>query len=299
MGSPTRIDYGNSLLDTVRQPTGSYHIDAYGLAQAQLTFAIDTDTLYDTMDAIKGGIAYQDHALMSFEMKSYKYSAQLGKGSVSMITVDYMGIARQEGYTDTQIVGVSTTTAQPIETHPNFTIKLDSTIGNQSPTQILAGPPSLNSTNPNNPLWIQDTTQNSGQTLWKFNGFGLTNKTGEPKVNVNPKAGVRQYLKPMLNVRGTIFFKEATGAGILSQSVGKTILESSKERLLGSNPVLGAQLAEACLLTSANIEIIGTPSNPAGYKVTYDIMITDAKDANGNTVGWDKDIYGPAPQSPF
>lgn len=298
MGSNSIIKYGNDLFAMVRQPTGSFHIDAYGLAQAQLTFACDNEQIFNTLDTIKtGNLAYPDAT--GIEMKSYKYSLAYQKGDFSMITVDWMGIARTEGYTDTQIVGVSTTTAQPIETHPNFTIVLDETIGNRSTTQVLAGPPSLNSTNPNNPLWIQDTTQNSGETLWKFNGFGLTNKTGEPKNNVNPKAGVRQYLKPMLNVRGTIFFKEATGAGILSQSVGKTILEGSKEKLLGSNPVLGAQLPEACLLTSANIEIIGTPSNAAGYKVTYDIMITDAKDANGTTVGWDKDIYGPAPQSPF
>jgi hypothetical protein len=299
MGSPTRIDYGNSLLDTVRQPTGSYHIDAYGLAQAQLTFAIDTDTLYDTMDALKLGILYQDHATMNFEMKSYKYSAQLGKGSVSMITIDYMGIARTVDYSDTQIVGVSTTTAQPIETHPNFTIKLDDTIGTDSSTQILAGPPSLNSTNPNNPLWVQDATQNTGENLWKFNGFGLLNKTGDQKQNVNPKAGIRQYLKPLLNVRGTIFFKNSTGPNILTNSIGRTITEDSQERLLGQSGVFGAQLPEACLLTSANVEIIGTPTNPAGYKVTYDIMITDAKDKDGNPTGWDKDIYGPAPQSPF
>jgi hypothetical protein len=297
MADSTRIDYGNSLLDTVRQPTGSYHIDAYGLAQAQLTFAIDTDTLYDTMDALKTGVLYQDHSLMSFEMKSYKYSAQLGKGKVSMITVDYMGIARSEGYTDTQIVGVSTTTAQPIETHPNFTKVLDETIGDGSDTQILAGPPEIPARNFNNPIWIQDTND---PKVFKFNGFGLMND-GDPYSadNVNPKAGIRQYLKPMLNVRGTIFFKDSTGPNIIANSVGKTILESAKVRMLGQTDVFGATNADMCLLTSANVEVIGTPTNPAGYKVTYDIMITDAKDSGGASVGWDYDIYGEMADSPF
>lgn len=293
MGSPTRIDYGNDLTVPKRQPQGAFSIDAYGLAQAQLTFAVDTDSLYYWLDFYQGGIYYPDE--VGFQMVSYKYSVQIGKGSVSMITIDYMGISRPGGVTDTQIVGVSTTTAQAIEGHPNFTNILDDTIGDgETP---LAGPPEIPSTNPNNPIWIPDSQD---EDVFKFNGFGLMNDgTASSPANVNPKAGIRQYLKPMLNVRGTIFFKENVGPAILSQSVGRTILESSKERLLGQNPVLGAQLAEACLLTSANIEIIGTPTNPAGYKVTYDIMITSGKTAAGVESGWDADIYGPAPDSPF
>jgi len=295
MGSPTRIDYGDDLTVPKRQPQGAFSIDAYGLAQAQLTFAVDTDSLYSWLDFYQEGTFYPDE--VGFTMVSYKYSVQIGKGSVSMITIDYMGISRASGVTDTQIVGVSTTTAQAIEGHPNFTKVLDSTIGVESETRILAGPPEIPSTNANNPIWIPDSQD---PTVFKFNGFGLMNN-GDPEssANINQKAGVRQYLKPMLNVRGTIFFKENIGPAILSQSVGRTILESSKERLLGQNPVMGAQLAEACLLTSANIEIIGTPTNPAGYKVTYDIMITDGRTADGEPSGWDADIYGPAPQSPF
>lgn len=293
MGSPTRIDYGDDLTVPKRQPQGAFNIDAYGLAQAQLTFAVDTDSLYSWLEFYQEGTFYPDE--VGFTMVSYKYSVQIGKGSVSMITIDYMGISRSGGVTDTQIVGVSTTTAQAIEGHPNFTNILDDTIGDgETP---LAGPPAIPSTNPNNPIWVQDAND---ETVFKFNGFGLKNDGAElSPANVNPKAGIRQYLKPMLNVRGTIFFKENTGPAILSQSVGRTILESSKVRLLGQNPVLGAQLAEACLLTSANIEIIGTPTNPAGYKVTYDIMITSGKTATGNESGWDADIYGPAPDSPF
>jgi hypothetical protein len=292
MKSPTRIDYGDDLTVPKRQPQGSFTIDAYGLAQAQLTFAVDTDSLYSWLAYYQGGTYYPDE--VGFPMVSYKYSVQIGKGSVSMITIDYMGISREVGYTDTQIVGVSTTTAQAIEGHPNFTKILDSSIGSGIP---LSGPPAIPSTNPNNPIWVPDSQD---PNVFKFNGFGLKNNgTAESAANVNIKAGVRQYLRPMLNVRGTIFFKEETGPAIISQSIGRTILEESKERLLGQNPVLGAQLAEACLLTSANIEIIGTPTNPGGYKVSYDIMITDGRTANGQPSGWDSDIYGPAPDSPF
>jgi hypothetical protein len=293
MGSPTRIDYGDDLTVPKRQPQGSFTIDAYGVAQAQLTFAVDTDSLYSWLEFYREGTFYPDE--VGFTMVSYKYSVQIGKGSVSMITIDYMGIARANGYTDTQIVGVSTTTAQPIEGHPNFTNILDETIGDgETP---LAGPPEIPSTNPNNPIWIPDSQD---PTVFKFNGFGLMNDgTVNSSANVNIKAGIRQYLRPMLNVRGSIFFKESTGPNILTNSVGRTILESSKEKLLGQTDVFGAQLAEACLLTSANVEVIGTPTNPAAYKVTYDIMITDGRTATGEPSGWDSDIYGPAPDSPF
>lgn len=279
----------------VRQPTGSFSIDAYGLAQAQLTYAIDTEYLYSRLFALRGGVNYPDDC--GYTMKSYKYSVQMGKGSVHMITIDYMGIARTVGYTDAQMVGVSTTSAQPIETHPNFTKVLDSTIGLGSTTRILSGPPAIPSTNPNHPIWIPDAND---ETVFKFNGFGLKNNgTPDSAANVNPKAGIRQFLKPMLNVRGTIFFKEPTGANILANSVGRTLLSQGDLYKLSDANVLGAIDANMCLLTSANVEVIGTPSNAAAYKVTYDIMITDGKNAEGNWVGWDSDIYGPAEQSPF
>jgi hypothetical protein len=295
MGSPTRINYGDDLTVPKRQPQGAFSIDAYGLAQAQLTYAVDTDSLYSWLDFYKQGTFYPDE--VGFKMVSYKYSVQIGKGSVSMITIDYMGISRAVGYTDTQIVGVSTTSAQAIEGHPNFTKVLDPLIGDGSDTQVLAGPPAQPSTNWNNPLWIKDPND---PTVFKFNGFGLMND-GDPESadNVNPKAGIRQYLKPMLNVRGTIFFEENVGPNIIANSVGKTILESAKERMLGQTGVFGAVNADMCLLTSANVEVIGTPTNPAGYKVTYDIMITDAKDSSGSSVGWDYDIYGEMDVTPF
>ena len=53
MGSPTRINYGDDLTVPKRQPQGAFSIDAYGLAQAQLTYAVDTDSLYSWLDFYK------------------------------------------------------------------------------------------------------------------------------------------------------------------------------------------------------------------------------------------------------
>jgi len=280
--SITRLNYGNELLAPGELTfSGSIVLDAFGLAQAQLTYTIDSanSNLTDTIDMVSMGINYPYD--VGFEMKSHKYAIALQPGGVATMTIDFMGIARGVGYTDAQISGVSTTTAQPIETHPNFTIVTDPTIGDQSATQILAGPPAAPSSNPNKPIFIP-----SGDALapWRFDGFGLpANGTR------NPKAGIRQFLRPMYSVRGVIFFNTNEGyrSAYMTNGVGRTLkTEGDMFKLITPNDVLGALSPELCLLTAANAECIGTPDNYAGIKVVYDIMI-------GGGTGWDSDIYGP------
>lgn len=280
--SITRHDHGNELIAPGELTfSGSIVLDAFGLAQAQLTYTIDSanNNLTDAIDMVSMGIDYPYD--VGFEMKSHKYAIALQPGGVATMTIDFMGIARGSGYTDAQISGVSTTTAQPIETHPNFTIVTDPTIGNQSATQILAGPPAAPSSNPNKPIFIP-----SGDALapWRFDGFGLpANGTR------NPKAGIRQFLRPMYSVRGVIFFNTNEGyrTAYMTNGVGRTLkTEGDMFKLITPNDVLGALAPELCLLTAANAECIGTPDNYAGIKVVYDIMI-------GGGTGWDSDIYGP------
>jgi hypothetical protein len=286
--SITRLNYGNELVAPgVPTATGSIVIDAFGLAQAQLVFSLDSanSNLTDTIDMVSMGIDYPYD--VGFEMKSHKYAIALQPGGVATITIDYMGVARGIGYTDAQISGVSTTTAQPIETHPNFTIVTDGTIGADSPTQILAGPPSQPSSNPNKPIFIP-----SSDPLfpWRFDGFGLpANGTR------NPKAGIRQFLRPMYSVRGIIFFNPQQGyrAATMTNGVGRTLkTPGDMFKLITPGDILGALSPELCLLTAANAECIGTPDNYAGIKVVYDIMV-------GGGTGWDSDIYGPMADSIF
>jgi hypothetical protein len=54
--------------------------------------------------------------------------------------------------------------------------------------------------------------------------------------------------------------------------------------LITPNDAVGALAPEICLLTAANVEVIGQPDNVAGIKVVYDIMV-------GGDSGWDSDIY--------
>ena len=104
MGSDTIKKYGNPLTDLMRDPTGAVELDAYGLAQASLTYNVDTDSLGTVLAALSVGVDYPTD--LGFSMKSYKYHARLSKGSVTSVTVDYMGIQQSSGYTIPQIHGV-------------------------------------------------------------------------------------------------------------------------------------------------------------------------------------------------
>jgi hypothetical protein len=278
----TRADYGNALnTPGVLQPTGSINVDAFGLAQAQLTFAIETNYVFTALDYWSAGQLYASATGDEdpYDMKSYKYSVRSDKAGISMITVDFIGT--HDNWTSPQVTGVANTTAQPIESHPNFTKKSD--LFTYGP---LAGkPPNDPDAAGNVPLWVPqyDTTTDPGTdtlTGYKFNGFGV-NSAGD----INIKAGIRQFLRPMVNVRGQIFFDAANGyrGAAFANGVGQTLREGDLE-LLGNQDVIGVQSPLDCLLTSCNIELIGNPDNYSVIKVTYDIMLA-------GDLGWDPDIY--------
>ena len=281
----TRKDFGDQLLSPgIRQPTGSLNIDAYGLAQGQLTFAVDSDNsnLTDVIDTYEMGVDWPGGSALGFDLRSYKYHLGFEKGGVSMLTVDYVGIARGVGYTDAQITGVANTQAQPIETHPNFTTITQPLIS----SNILAGSPT--GTKFNNAIFTP--VANTSPVQYSFGGFGLTNTT-------NKKAGVRQYLRPMVNIRGQIFFNYATIgiASKISQAVGWLVPSDSDLAKLIAPIVPPADSAKKCLITSVNLECIGTPDSThiPVTKVSYDLLIAN------DMLGWDTDIYGKYPSSFF
>jgi len=284
--STTRLDYGDSLATVpgIVSSPGSINVDAFGLTQAQVVYSFDSSdpTLTNMISSFTMGVDYPYS--LGFEMRSHKYSFNLLPGGVGTLTVDYMGVARGVGNTDCQITGVSNTTAQPIETHPNFTIITDSTIISNGP---LGGKPAQPSTNKNKPIFIPSSDYLSP---WRFDGFGLPADGTR-----NIKAGIRQYLRPMYSVRGIVFFNKqnAFKAAIMTNGVGRTLFSAADmAKLITPASILGAQDFKTCLLTAANAECIGTPDEPAGIKVVYDIML-------GGDLGWDPEIYGPMAQSIF
>jgi hypothetical protein len=283
MADPTRIDYGDDLASPgLRQASGAFSVDAFGLAQAQLTFALDSnpDNLMAAVDYYMAGQAYPDN--LGFPMLSYKYAISSAKGGVCMMTVDYMGVFTSEGYTYPNMVGVVATQAQPIETHPNFTIITDPTIS----SNILAG--SWDGTHYNeaifnvNPLAV-------GTPKATFGGFAVGSSG-----TVNPKAGVRQFLRPATTLRGTMYFNQSMQAAAegLNAAVGK-YLKSADAQTLIPDWIQDQTMGSKWLVTHAGIECIGKPTtiavegNYAALKVTFDLM-------HSGVQGWDPDIYGQA-----
>jgi len=269
MPSDSIIKYGNNLtsLTGVPQPNSTLVFDACGLVQAQVTFAIDTSLLSQATEIYESGVQYPFSCGVA--MSSYKYHISLTKGDVSMLTVDYMGIQNGQN-TKAQIVGVSTTTAQPIETHPKF--------------PDFAGYPDLQSSWVNNATFTKKVNIETNETQFSFNGFGVAKSTDGFAGGVNIKAGIRQYLRPMQNIRGTIIFDGVGEAGNMSAGIGKTLSDENLFLLIPNTEITGALAGEYCLLTSANVETIGVPDNPVATKVVYDIMIS------GNDP-WDADLY--------
>lgn len=283
----TRIDFGDPLNNPFgpqRQPSGAFSVDAFGLAQAQLTFAIDSTPaiLGGCISHFRAGVLYPDD--LGYPMKSYKVTVASSKGNVSMVTVDYMGVFSSEGYTYPNVVGVVATQAQPIETHPNFTIITDSSIS----SNILGGDPK--GTKYNSAIFNQNpTATTSDGPQWSFGGFGV----GKGGV-VNRKAGVRQYLKPATTLRGTIYFNEASQAKAekLNAAVGMTLKTGDAQTLI-PDWIDDQTIGSRWLVTHAGIECIGKPTtivetgNYAALKVTFDLM-------HSGKQGWDPDIYGQA-----
>jgi hypothetical protein len=270
-------DYGNDLSTPLQDPTGAIEIDAYGLAQATLTFAIDRDYLSGAIAYFSAGVAYPID--LGFSMTSYKYSVTLDKANLAKIKVDYIGVQQETGYTIPHIHGVVNTAAQPIETHPNFTtVTVSDYIIDP---QALGGTPSAPE---NNAIFIPNAA--SGQ--YTFGGFGVS-KTS----SVNPFQGIRQYLRPMTTVRGEMYFN-ASAQGIaetLNQSVGSYLKSADSQTLIYPWIVYGPTYGSRWLVTAAPIEPIGRPLSETDSpmcKVTYDLQY-------GGTDGWNPSIYPQAP----
>lgn len=288
MASSTLIKYGNELSTGTIQPGRTLHIDAYGLAQAQVTYAFDISTLSTIVDGLEASIVHPDSGTLGFTMRSYKYSYVISKASVIMVTVDFAGVDRASGYTDAQITGVSTSSAQPIETHPNFTKNTDTTIG---PTgSVLAGTPGLIY---NRAIFNPVDTGSSAGVQYTFGGFGVETDSTQPP---NKKAGVRQFLRPMQTFRGQMFFdaSKSVNMSAMVSTVGRTFNnDGDVQKLLA--PFINSTVfsKDRCLLSAANVETIGSPvsGRVCAFKVNYDIMYSPYV--------WDADIYGKGQTSIF
>ena len=298
VSSATRKSFGDALtvVPGAKQPTGSVDIDPFGLVQAQLTYTIDSSDgiLQNVLSYFRTAQSYPYTLSTTLygNMKSYRTHLSFSKGGVANVTVDFMGIDRPAGITDANIQGVVATSAQPIQTHPNFTAITDSTIGTAG--HPLAGKPNTtySRTTPNRPIFMPvaaDVAGVNSSTVkrWEFKGFGLSD-TDTP----NPKAGVMQFLRPQTTVRGVIYVEAGMSGFVenITKNVGRRLDSTALGYLIPSSVMAGSLNPNLYLLTHAGVETIGnantgTGANTVAYKVTYDIMF-------GGKIGWDADIYG-------
>lgn len=276
--STTRKDYGDPLAAVKQQPSGGFQVDGYGVAQGQKVFIQDSQSnnIDSSITYYKNGAVWNEPSLNFLKSHSIKVAYQ--KGGVAQLTVDYFGIAEPSGISKPQITGIATASAQPIETHPNFTVVQDTSISGTA----LAGYPPNNLTTANKPIFVQSTDP---YATWQFRGFGLKSDG-----SVNKKAGVRQYLMPMATLRGQIFldFSNKSKSAAFLQAVGKRVGNADLAQLIAPADLVGAiQSPEQnmVLLTTANAEVIGNPNNCCAIKITYDLMV-------GGFYGFDTDIYG-------
>jgi len=266
-------NYGNPLTTPLQDPTGAIEIDAYGLAQATLTFSVDQGALPDALSYFTAGVAYPID--LGFNMTSYRYGVTLDKANLAKIKVDYIGVQQETGYTIPHIHGVVNTAAQPIETHPNFTTVTVSDY--YVDPQALGGTPSAPE---NSAIFIPNAASNQ----YTFGGFGVS-KTS----SVNPFQGIRQYLRPMTTVRGEMYFNSSAQgmAEKLSGAVGSYLTSGDSQTLIYPWIVYGPTYGSRWLVTAAPIEPIGRPISETESpmcKVTYDLQY-------GGTQGWNPSIY--------
>jgi len=286
--STTRIDFGNELNGVLSglQPTGTIEQDAYGLVQAQLTYIMDSQDaqLNTVLTYYKAKRLYP--LTITPQLYSYRTHISFMKGGLMSVVVDFMGIATAGGVsTWPNIQGVVATSAQPIESHPNFSKITDLTIGPPGGTALAGVPPP--GTAFNNAIFNQSGTE--GAVKWVFGGFGvLDDEVGVP----NKKAGIRQYLKPYTTVRGVIYYGESfsTAVSDITKNVGRTLDLTALGILIPSSVFAGSMTPSHYLLSHAGVESIGNANTGSGantvaYKITYDIMFSGDQ-------GWDADIYG-------
>jgi len=276
-----RTDYGNSLLTPVQDETGALEIDAYGLIQASLNFTGDRSHLSDSLADFTNGVPFPFET--NYNMVSHKYTVTLMKAGMFKLKVDYVGVELGTGYTIPKIHGIVNTSAQPIESHVNFSTVQNSTdfpgghaIGGTAKVPLNGA--------------IFNFNQQSQQ--YSFGGFGVLKKSDGTEVQ-NIKQGIRQFLKPGTTVRGEIYF-DASAQGIaekLSAANGCYLHSSDSQTLIYPWVVYGPNYGSRWLVTAAPIEPIGRPTSETDSpmcKVTYDLLY-------GGTNGWDKDIYPQAP----
>jgi len=304
MASPTRIGFGNNLIQPIAQPGWQVETDGFGLLQAQVKFKWTNSQMNNftstfakgtTFSSLVGTIAPSNLSQLKVWKANYVYE----KADVLTVTADFCGIdPNVNGGTRTnpQMVMTGSAASEPIEHHPNFLLVNCSSGGL---VNKLAGFPTGSGwddnivTNPNRALWRPAVVAGGATQAFQFVGFLPNQNAAETVSKVNIKAGIKNYYKPSNTMRVLFYVKELEVALTYASYVGWVTDGSNWNippayRQLATGGYAGSfqwherwssQINKSFLITNGSVEEFG-----GIYKVTADLMLSGIS-------GWDKDIY--------
>lgn len=278
---------GKSFGDTdslYASPGWGIRNDGFGLLESTISIR----TSQDNKDALprKGDTHPRDERLFLYRKEVNKVAAGLIE-----VRLEYAGI-EQTDRTEVRLSISSSSSTDPIETHPNFAEKIGG-----KPSAPLNGAVFID------PASNLPTSDDKVGVFTEFSTLAETNATGDPagegeekEQRQNKFAGVKSFYNPGISLKGEFFCKDLSIAASTLASIGKTSVSGkwSGVELIpiwgmeAIGPALNASgyefyndqvLQRNLLLNSAGIEQFGTI-----YKVSYEITMSGGR-------GWLEEIY--------
>jgi hypothetical protein len=306
MASPTIIRHGNNLITPIAQPGWQVESDGFGLLQSQVKFKWTNSQMNGFTTTFAKGATFQ--SLVGVigpsnlaQLKVWKANYVYEKADLLTVTADFCGIDPNVNggqFTNMQMVMTGATASEPIEHHPNFLVRNCISI---SPGNVLAGwPPASGwdesiTTNPNRALWTPKVASGGATQGQQFVGFLPNQKVEEYNAgNINIKAGIKNYYKPSLTLRGLWYMASETAALDIASYVGYCTdgtnmgMPEAYRKLAKDNGYSGnfqytalydSKINRTFLITSCSVEQFG-----GIYKVTMDFTMSGIS-------GWDPDVY--------
>lgn len=278
-----RVDTGQTLATVILQPGAKFQEDGYGLTTGTCVFKADRTASVGS--TINRGSACPVSAYSY--CKAHRFSVTFDALGVATYTVDYVGIAGDQVYTNPQITATQGLTSENVTSHPNFFVLASSLGFTGSPIAGVGPSPGTIST-PN----YQAVTTGTGTTEYVGNnGATFEKKTGGKFLGFKvPSAadfyGKSNYLAAQTSFAGHFYTTSSTVPRNYVNAVGKT---SNDGTFVSGFDLLPAYMGSSfeydskrqLLLSQVNVEDFGSL-----YKVNYEIRY--------NRDGYNKAVYAEA-----
>jgi len=267
-----KVSKGDPLTSPVLQPGYSIENDGYGLLTCKATYKCDEGK---AKSAFSRGDAFSKDS----RLKCHKVSVAYGPLGVATITVDYCGIENGD-WTEPNVSGSSTLSAEPITSHPNFFVPFSKRgIAGPGPYTATASPDGTNKPaflGANGAIFGNDGVPPNKPL---FLGFFGTQTDEEKKLYKRTS-----YLSPVSSFNGVLYTTKAANVVTIRKYVGSSF---SGRAPYGYRFLLPAYLGDnfeakdetdQLLLSSVNFEDYGML-----YKISYEIRF--------NREGYSREVY--------